>query len=330
MLEMVRSLSGADAVFVAAGFVLVLAAWIAGVTFWQMRVASRVRAVDVRLGLAEGESGAGRKLRLWHEGRQVTLLVPGQKRARSLLERLDVLIKQAGWNTSGSSLLLIVAVTMLLVLFLAAAGTGRLLAGVISAAVVPLVAWAYLRRCIVKRTTLFEGQFLDALGLAARSLRAGHPLSGSFRLIAQELAAPVGPMFGRICQQQELGMDLTDALGRAALECNSSELDLFAASVSIQLRTGGNLADLMDRLAEVIRERMRILRRVRVLTAQTQFSKCVLMALPFITFAILNLLNPTYMAPLYSTRFGQMMLLSAGAMLFLGGWIMNRMTRLQY
>lgn len=328
MIKTLEALQGIDAVFVAAGFVLVLAAWIAGVIFWQMRAAARGRSVDVRLGLSESEPAAGHKLTLWHDGRQVTMQVPGQAPIHSPLEHLDLLVRQAGWRSSASGVLLSILGIMLMVLFVTVVATGHLLAGGISAAAVPLAAWAWLQRCIAKRTVLFESEFLDALGLAARSLRAGHPLIGAFRLISEELPAPVGPMFGRICQQQQLGMDLTSALERATRECSSSELRLFATSVSIQLRTGGNLADLMDRLAEVIRERMRILRRVRVLTAQTQFSKRVLMVLPFVAFGVLNVLNPGYMAPLYTAWLGKMMLVAAGSLLLMGGWTMNRMTRL--
>lgn len=102
-------------------------------------------------------------------------------------------------------------------------------------------------------------------------------------------------------------MDLEVALRQAAIDSGSSEMKMFSTSVAIQLRTGGNLADLMDRLSQVIRERMRLARRV--LTAQTQFSKQVL---AFVTFALLSLLNPKYMGPLYTTTLGQMML--AGGM----------------
>lgn len=90
-------------------------------------------------------------------------------------------------------------------------------------------------------------------------------------------------------------MDLEVALRQAAIDSGSSEMKMFSTSVAIQLRTGGNLADLMDRLSQVIRERMRLARRV--LTAQTQFSKQVL---AFVTFALLSLLNPKYMGPLYA------------------------------
>ena len=84
-------------------------------------------------------------------------------------------------------------------------------------------------------------------------------------------------------------------------ESSRDDLKLFATSVVIQLTSGGNLADMMGRLAAVIRERMRLARHVRVLTAQTQFSKRLLLSIPFILFAIISIMNPDYMRPLYTT-----------------------------
>jgi tight adherence protein B len=100
--------------------------------------------------------------------------------------------------------------------------------------------------------------------------------------------------------------------------------------VIIQVRSGGNLADMMHRLADVIRDRMRLKRRVRVLTAQTQLSKRVLLVLPFLLFGVLNLLNPTYMMPLYTTSMGRTLLVVAGTGLMLGVWVMNRLSVLKY
>src|SRR6185295_2341557 len=156
-----------------------------------------------------------------------------------------------------------------------------------------------------RRTALFETQFVDALDIAARSLRAGHPLVGAFRLIAEEIAPPVGSLFAQICQAQELGLSIERAIHEVAKTFNNADVRIFGTSIAIQLRSGGNLADMMDRLAYVMRDRMRLNRRVRVLTAQTQFSKRILAALPIFIFVALNTLNPGYMQPLYTTEMGK-------------------------
>src|SRR5436309_15893400 len=102
---------------------------------------------------------------------------------------------------------------------------------------------------------------------------------------------PISEVFFGICQRYGMGGDLEEVLRDAGEESASSDMKLFATSVAIQIRTGGNLADLMERLAFVIRDRMRLHRRVRVLTSQTQMSKRVLLCLPFIMFVLLNVLN---------------------------------------
>jgi tight adherence protein B len=104
---------------------------------------------------------------------------------------------------------------------------------------------------------------------------------------------------------------------------------LFATSIVIQLRSGGNLAEMMERLAYVIRERMRLARRVRVLTAQTQFSKRILLLLPIVIFVILNMLNPEYMHPLFSSSAGQKILFVAASGLLIGSWMMNKLSVLK-
>ena len=107
-------------------------------------------------------------------------------------------------------------------------------------------------------------------------------------------------------------------------------MKLFATSVAIQLQSGGNLAELMDSLANVVRSRMRLNRRMRVLTAQTQLSKKVLIALPILLFIVLSLANPEYMSVFYKTTIGKYMLLTAVGIVSFGAWVMNKLTTLKY
>jgi tight adherence protein B len=188
----------------------------------------------------------------------------------------------------------------------------------------------YLLACINGRAALFEKQLVEALDLGGRSLRAGHPLSGAFKLIAGEIGAPVSTIFQDIIEQEALGVSLQRALANAAQKSRSPDMKIFATSVMIQLRSGGNLADMIDRVAWVVRERMRLSRRARVLTAEANLSKWVLIALPVGMFVLLNLINPEYMEPFFTTFLGYMALVLAVVMLVLGAWTMNWMARLKY
>ena len=127
-----------------------------------------------------------------------------------------------------------------------------------------------------------------------------------------------------------MGASLGASLQEMARSSASSDMNMFATSIAIQLRAGGNLADLMDRLAQVIRERARLNRRVNVLTAQTQMSKRVLIVMPFLIVLAFNVVNPDYMLPLYTTSVGRAMLGIAAAGLAIGIFLMNRMASVKY
>jgi tight adherence protein B len=188
----------------------------------------------------------------------------------------------------------------------------------------------YTQNLIMKRANLFERQLVDALGVAARALRAGHPLVGAFQLISEEIGEPLGKVFSQIYHQQAFGSDLRESIRGAAKANRNNEFKLFATAVTVQLQSGGNLADLMDSLSSVVRARIRLNKRIRVLTAQTQFSKAILVAMPFIMFILLNLMNREYMEPLYTTREGNLMLLIMFVNILIGSWMMSKMIKIDF
>lgn len=317
-----------------AAFGLVLSLWLACVVLWWSRrakrsnlVKDRLRAIETHGSVATGEA---RTLRLWHEGQEATISVPGMSGPSGISGWLEDIRAKTGWKTPASSMVL--GVFGIAAMVAAAAfliSRGNLFVTIISPFAMVIILWIYVSNYIDKRMAFFETSLIDALELAARSLRAGHPLLGSFQLIADEVPGQVGDVFGRICQQQQLGVAMEDALRGVADEAHSDDMKLFATSVMIQVRSGGNLADMMVRLANVIRERARLSRRVRVLTAQTQLSKRVLLAMPFLVFVLLNLINPKYMKPLYTTETGTYIMFAAAIGMFLGWMLMNWLSRLK-
>jgi len=310
-------------------FCFVLSLWGLGVWLWSFRRSSRTQKVERRLGLSALGDVPGRELSLWRDGKEVTTSVPHERHRGSLSARLEEIREGTGWSSPLHSLVLGLSGVSTLACLVTFTLTGRLLAGAGVAVAIIVIFWIYVKHQVARRATEFDMQFVDALELAARSLRAGHPLIGGFQLAAEEIPAPVGRVFADICQQQELGVSFEDALRQAAERANA-DMKLFATSVIIQLESGGNLADMMSRLAVVIRDRIKLSRHVRVLTAQTQLSKRILLALPFILFVLLNALNPGYMEPLYTTTAGKGMLLGAGLSLMLGVWTMSRLLVLRY
>jgi tight adherence protein B len=273
--------------------------------------------------------GPQRTLRLWRQGQVAELRLAGRTRLTPW-RALDRLREDAGWQQPTG---------VILAGLLAAAGLGgamawalthTLLAALAAAVVVLLSAWTWLQTCITKQQTRFDQQLLDALELASRSLRAGHPLTGALRLVGQEIEPPVGDRFTEVCEKQDLGQSLGDALLDTARRSRHDDMQVFATAVVIQLTSGGNLADMMDRLSAVIRQRLRLRQRAKVLTAQAQLSKRVLLALPIGMFLLLHLINPAYMQSMYDQATGRVMLALGALGLTLGAWVMNQMAKVRY
>ncbi len=319
-----------DFILAAAVFLLFLSLWIAVVMLWARRRLSQTSEIKHRLGIKLPTRKKKRVLRLWHAGEQASTTVPVTVEARSLLKAIDRYCRKAGWTYGpGPMIALVGGVTALSTVFTMLVTANLWLSAAVGIALLITIR-IYLEGRIASRAALFEAQLVDAMELAARSLRAGHPLLGAFQLISQELAQPVSAVFGEVCQMHEMGASLGASLQEMARSSASSDMNMFATSIAIQLRAGGNLADLMDRLAQVIRERARLNRRVNVLTAQTQMSKRVLVVLPFLIVLAFHVMNPDYMLPLYTTSVGRAMLGIAAAGLAIGIYLMNRMASVKY
>jgi len=312
-------------------FGLVVSMWFIGVVLWYLRRSADRKKLEQRLSPGDGlESKDSRVLRLWHEGGVATTLVPGKPRKTSFLARLDHMRRALGWNVPLHTMILGVIGVTLLGFVVTLGLTDNMVIALGGAALIVIILWIYAERGVKREAESFETQIADALGLAARSLRAGHPLLGAFQLIVEEMNPPVSTVFAEICQQQTLGRSFEEAIRNTAAKSTSPDMKLFAASIIIQLRSGGNLADMMERLAEVIRDRIRLHRRARILTSQTRLSKRILIAVPFVLFVVIHLMNPNYLEPLLTTTIGKLLLILAAVSLVTGTWIMNRITELRY
>jgi tight adherence protein B len=322
--------SAVQIVVTASCFVLVLSLWAGGVWLWSLRRVSRAHEIEARLGLSRAVVGGDRLLRLWREGHEATTTVPDRASRYSPVSRFAQMCRNAGYSASPLRIAMMLTLVTLVASLSTALITGSALAVLGVTGVVLLGFWIHMSQRLARRAALCERQLIDALELAARSLRAGHPLLASFRVVAEEIPAPIGTLFSEICQQEALGASLEDALYSAAAASGTPDMRIFAVSVAIQLRTGGDLADMMNRLAAVMRDRVRLNRRVRVVTAQVQLSKHVLIILPLVIFVVLSLTSPEYMEPFYTMSTGKYLLVTAVASLVVGIVIMNRIARIRY
>jgi len=229
-------------------------------------------------------------------------------RAGSWLGRL---IERSGVKTTtgavvGMSLMIAVASALVAWVF-----SGQMLMAVAAGAVGALmpIAWLVHRRSA--RLKRFEEQFPEALDLLSRAIRAGHAFQTAMGMVADELAEPVGPEFKKTFDQQNYGLPLREALNELSERISILDVRFFVTAVLIQRDTGGNLAEILDNLAHVVRERFKIRRQIRVHTAHGRFTGYVLLALPAALGVALTFLNPEHMNLLFKERMGQIMLLAA-------------------
>ena len=220
-------------------------------------------------------------------------------------------IDQSGLKLSLSGVLLMAT---------ALAGLMALVAGLIArsryalpvgAAVGFALPFVYLSFKRTRRLRAFEEQFPDGLDLISRALKAGHAFATGLKMVADEMPEPVGPEFRKTFDEQNFGLPLKDALDNLTMRVPSLDVRFFATAVLIQRETGGNLAEILENLAHVVRERFKILRQVRVYTAHGRFTGYVLLALPAVLCIALSFINPEHMNLLFRERMGQMMLLGA-------------------
>jgi len=310
-------------------FILVFSVWCLCVFVWLRQYQIRLKNIQKRIGLVTKDTEEAKILRLWRDTRHTDDKMKAPKKS-VFQERLIKIANDAGWSTSLQVVALGVGGFAILSLVITYILSQSIVLGLGMAMAVVVIFWANTKRRISKLATLFERQFVDALGIAARSLRAGHPLVGAFQLISNEIPEPVGKVFYNICQEQSLGLDMKDSLRKVALLTANKEMKLFATAVAIQLQSGGNLADLMDSLAAVIHARIKLNQRIRILTAQTVLSIRILMALPLVIFFVINILNPEYMDPFYNTTVGQYMLFVAIMLVFVGYLVMKRISVLRF
>jgi tight adherence protein B len=185
----------------------------------------------------------------------------------------------------------------------------------IAGATLPIIFLKQKRNARLKK---FEEQFPDALDLMARALRAGHAFQTSMGMVAEELPAPVGIEFKKAFEQQNFGLPLREVLDELAERVALLDVKFFVTAVTIQRETGGNLAEILDNLAHVVRERFKILRQVRVHTAHGRFTGYVLLSLPAALGVALTFINPDHMKLLFNEKMGQTMIIVAIIMQTIG------------
>ena len=198
--------------------------------------------------------------------------------------------------------------------------------GVAIGAAIPFIVASIMRQ---QRFDKFEEQFPEAMDLLGRAVRAGHAFTTGFELIGKELPDPVGHEFRIAFQQQSLGLPLKEALGNLAVRMPLPDIRIFVSSLQIQRESGGNLGEILDTLSEIVRERFKLRRQIRIYTAEGRLSMYFLTAIPIVAFLALMLFQPDYLAPMLTDRRGHIGLAVAVILQVIGYFVINRIIKIK-
>lgn len=310
-------------------FIAAVAAVEAIYLFWRSLKVSEVVKINRRIKAMSAGGAHGKDVLNLLRNRQLTT-IPWLERVLSAFPRfhaLDRLIQQSGVDISLLNFIGIQLGIFISVLFVLWMGFNAVfIVSVVIALVIGIsVPYLFIVRKRIGRNEKFTSQMPDALDYLARSMRAGNPFVSSLRSAAKELPVPTGTEFGIAFDEMNYGLELEDALYNLEQRSGSEEMRFFVTAVLIQRTTGGNLADVLNRIATVMRLRAVTYRDIRILAAEMKLSANVLIALPFFVAAALSVFNPGYLPVLFEHQIGLIVIGLQLSFMLLGYIVIQRM-----
>lgn len=289
--------------------------------------------VEDRLAVLTGSSSAKQAKEALLKGSVLSHPLEGSQHAiwerLSKLGNLNLLLEQADTAMTPPQFFGVSAVMAVVGMFI------PVLAGMHPSIVLPMglmlatlpLGWLLFRRR--RRMKQFAKQLPDALELVARALRAGHSLGSGFSLVAEEMRPPISKEFQRVFEEQNLGVSLEDSLDNMSDRIPNMDLRFFATAVILQRQTGGDLAEILDKIGYLVRERFKIWGQVQALTGEGRLSGIVLLALPPLLFLAVYRLNPEYVMPLFTDPMGRKMLAGGIIMQLFGAIVIKKIVNIK-
>jgi tight adherence protein B len=243
---------------------------------------------------------------------------------------LDRLVTQSGLKLTVGTLLMACALAACTGYFLVKWLTYYTYLGLAAAPVFGALPYMFVRLARAKRFQKFEEQFPESIELVARALRAGHAFPTGLQMVAEEIPDPVGAEFKLVYDRQNFGMSMKDALRGLAERVPILDARFFATAVLTQRETGGNLSEILDNLAAVIRERFKVKRQVRAVTAHGRITGWILAGLPPSLGLVLSFISPQHMRTMITDPLGIQMLVVGATMQIIGTLIIRKLVDIRY
>jgi tight adherence protein B len=259
----------------------------------------------------------------------VPVLAGTLRRFASAVGPVERLIERSGYSVSLGQIVLGSAFAALLGAVVAWQFTHQLLLGVGTGLLLGMTPFMFLRHAASRRLARFEEQFPEAIDLIARALRAGHAFTTGLGMVADEVDEPVRTEFRLLHDRQNYGMPLPDALRSLAVRVPLLDARFFATAVLTQRESGGNLSEVLDGLSKLIRERFKLKRQVRTLSAHGRITGSVLAGLPIVLLALMFWIAPAHIGLLFTDPLGLRMLIGAGVLQVIGFIAMRRIVNIE-
>jgi tight adherence protein B len=249
---------------------------------------------------------------------------------RDLSGPLERMITESGLKITVGGFVLMVVVSGLAAGTLVWMLTNLRYVAVVVGLIGAVVPYLWVSRVRAVRLRTFEEQFPEAIDLISRALRAGHAFTTGIGMVADEIPKPVGEEFRRLYDEQNFGMSLPDAMKAMAQRVPVLDARFFVTAVLTQRESGGNLSEVLDNLASVMRERFKLKRQIRVISAHGRISAWILSALPPALAGVLFILSPDFMRILWEDPLGLRLVMVAVVLQITGTLIISRLVRIEY
>jgi tight adherence protein B len=245
------------------------------------------------------------------------------------VSNLQVLLSQADLSMRAGNMILLCLATAIVAGFITAVVGRSPVFGLVGALVGGLMPYSYASFRRGRRFKQFEELFPQAIDTLARAVRAGHALTTALELISNEVGEPVSGEFRKLFEEQKFGLPMRDALINLTERMPLVDVKFFVTAVMLQRETGGNLAEILDNLSYVIRERFKIQRQVRVFTAQGRMTMLLLMLMPPIIVTVMLFLNPGFIRPLFTDPIGHTFVVVGIVLQTVGYFVIRRIIQIQ-
>jgi tight adherence protein B len=321
-----------SAILIAAVVFLIVAVGIfSGISFFDQRSA-RARLIKERL--AEERKGpdlaAEEELALMRDEQLSNIpALDSLLRRSAQVSAIHDTLAQAGMTMRAGNFLGLSALASLAATILVYALTKRVEIAWVGMVVGFFLPYSFISYKRTQRFRKFDELFPEAIDTLARAVRAGHAFTTALEMISAEVSEPVAGEFRQLFEEQKFGMPVRDALMNLTERMPSVDVKFFVTAVMLQRETGGNLAEILDNLSYVIRERFKIQRQVRVYTAQGRLTMGLLMGMPPIIVVVMMTLNPGFMRPLFTDPIGHVLLVAGLTLQTVGYFVIRKIIRIQ-